>query len=498
MSLIDPSKRVATGSRRWQPGFAMLGIVLCLLAVQAAPAWAKSTERSKQKSAVEAERAQLRDKLSALKRDISKTESAKDSVADTLAASEEAISNANRSLRDLAAEQSQTEAKLLDLSQQQARLAQSVQAQQKRLALLLREQYVAGNEDRIKLLLSGDNPNRINRDLQYLGYVSQAQAKLIAALRADLQAIDVNKEAAQNAKDELEEIAQETRDQKAVLEKEKGRRTQLLSQLSSKLAAQRSEAVNLQQNEQRLAGLVDKLAKLIEEQKKADALAQEKRRKEQEARALEQREKLARSQAEKEKRRSLAASQPKERTDVVANRKASPGAAEPAEVAAKPLVHNEPVNEAKSEAKNEQKNELTPEAGARDGAFASLRGQLRLPVKGVLAARFGSKRADGPSWKGLFIRAAEGAEVKAVASGRVVFAEWLRGFGNLIIVDHGSQYMTIYGNNHALFKQAGDLIKIGDTIASAGNSGGNEQSGLYFEMRHQGRAFDPLSWVTTR
>jgi murein hydrolase activator len=506
MSLIDPSTRTATASRRWQPRFAVLGIMLCLLALQAAPALAKSTERSKQKGAVEAERAQLRDKLSALKRDISKTESAKDSVADTLAASEEAISNANRSLRDLAAEQSQTEAKMLDLSQQQVRLAQSVQAQQKRLALLLREQYVAGNEDRIKLLLSGDNPNRINRDLQYLGYVSQAQAKLIAALRADLQAIDANKEAAQNAKDELEEIAQETRDQKAVLEKEKGRRAQLLSQLSSKLAAQRSEAVNLQQNEQRLAGLVDKLAKLIEEQKKADALAQEKRRKEQEARALEQREKLARSQAEKEKRRSLAASQPKERTDIVTNRKASAGAAEPAEAAAKSLVHNEPVNEAKieaksearNEAKNEQKNELTPEAGARDGAFASLRGQLRLPVKGVLAARFGSKRADGPSWKGLFIRAAEGAEVKAVASGRVVFAEWLRGFGNLIIVDHGSQYMTIYGNNHALFKQAGDLIKIGDTIASAGNSGGNEQSGLYFEMRHQGRAFDPLGWVTTR
>ena len=117
-------------------------------------------------------------------------------------------------------------------------------------------------------------------------------------------------------------------------------------------------------------------------------------------------------------------------------------------------------------------------------------------MKGELLAKYGTKRGDGPSWKGLFIRAEEGAEVKTVADGQVVFADWLRGFGNLIIVDHGSQYMTIYGNNQAVLKRAGDTVRTGDVIASAGNSGGNEQSGLYFEMRHQGRAFDPSSWIT--
>ncbi|MDF3036509.1 MAG: putative peptidase, partial [Paucimonas sp.] len=76
--------------------------------------------------------------------------------------------------------------------------------------------------------------------------------------------------------------------------------------------------------------------------------------------------------------------------------------------------------------------------------------------------------------------------------------DWLRGFGNLIIVDHGNQYMTIYGNNQAVLKHAGDAVKVGDVIATAGNSGGNEQSGLYFEMRFQGRAFDPLQWVTLK
>ena len=86
-------------------------------------------------------------------------------------------------------------------------------------------------------------------------------------------------------------------------------------------------------------------------------------------------------------------------------------------------------------------------------------------------------------------------QIHAIAGGRVVFSDWLRGFGNLIIVDHGGQYMSIYGNNQSLLKRVGDAVKGGDAIASAGNSGGNEESGLYFELRHQGRAFDPATWV---
>ena len=119
-------------------------------------------------------------------------------------------------------------------------------------------------------------------------------------------------------------------------------------------------------------------------------------------------------------------------------------------------------------------------------------------MPGELVAKFGSKRRDGLSWKGWFIRESEGSDVRAVAAGRVVYADWLRGFGNLIIVDHGKQYMIIYGNNQAVLKRAGDLVKAGDVIANAGNSGGNEQSGLYFGMRHEGRAFDTLGWLTTR
>jgi septal ring factor EnvC (AmiA/AmiB activator) len=464
------------GGRPQRPHLlAQVLLVLCTVLALNAPASGQPvTERSKQKQVAERQREALQQKLNLLKRDIDRTEVAKGSAADALAASEGAISKANRALYELSEEQMHAEAALAQLVRQQAELSGVVNVQQAQLSKLMREQYVAGNEDRMKLLLSGDNPNRINRELQYMGYVSQAQARLIETLRVNLQAVRDNKAKTQNAKFELEEIAGEQRQQKAVLEQEKAKRATLLSSLSSKLTAQRREVGKIERDEQRLSGLVDKLAALIEAQKKAEAAA---RAKEREARRKEQLAGVKARAAERERRAALAKAHP-------AAKAAAPSAADAIDDDEPPAARNEVVPSAADD------NFGQP--------FSSLRGKLRLPVRGELIGKFGGKRGDGPAWKGLFIRAAEGSEVRAVAAGRVVYADWLRGFGNLIIVDHGKQYMTIYGNNQAVLKRAGDLVKAGDVIANAGNSGGNEQSGLYFEMRHEGRAFDPLGWVTTR
>jgi len=145
------------------------------------------------------------------------------------------------------------------------------------------------------------------------------------------------------------------------------------------------------------------------------------------------------------------------------------------------------------------KNQSLPDASANNSAFRKLKGKLRLPVIGELTNRFGRPRKDsGLSWKGLFIAAKEGGVVKAIAPGQVVYADWLRGFGNLLILDHGSGYMSLYGNNESLFRQVGDRLGAGETIASVGNSGGNPDSGLYFELRHKGKPFDPLPWVNLK
>ncbi len=141
-------------------------------------------------------------------------------------------------------------------------------------------------------------------------------------------------------------------------------------------------------------------------------------------------------------------------------------------------------------------NEQLPDDRFDGKPFEQLKGRLALPVIGEVANKFGSARPDSTVlWKGLLVRAATGQEVKAVAAGRVVFADWLRGFGNLLIIDHGKGYMSLYGNNETLYKQVGDILRGGDMVATVGSSGGNEDSGLYFELRHEGKPLDPVKWL---
>ncbi len=144
----------------------------------------------------------------------------------------------------------------------------------------------------------------------------------------------------------------------------------------------------------------------------------------------------------------------------------------------------------------EKLSNVLPDTRADSIPFKSLKGKLALPVKGKVRNKFGARRPESTlAWTGWFLRAAPSQPVKAVASGRVVYADWLRGFGNLLIIDHGQGYMSLYGNNETLYKQVGDSLHGGDIIAAVGSSGGNEDSGLYFELRFEGKPFDPGKWV---
>jgi murein hydrolase activator len=145
------------------------------------------------------------------------------------------------------------------------------------------------------------------------------------------------------------------------------------------------------------------------------------------------------------------------------------------------------------------RNDKLPDNRFDGSPFDQLKGKLTLPVRGEVTNRFGTKRPDSSvRWKGLFLRAPSGQAVKAIAAGQVVFADWLRGFGNLLIIDHGKGYMSLYGNNETLYKQVGDVLRGGDTVATIGNSGGNENFGLYFELRHESKPLDPMKWLATK
>jgi len=130
-------------------------------------------------------------------------------------------------------------------------------------------------------------------------------------------------------------------------------------------------------------------------------------------------------------------------------------------------------------------------------AFAKLRGKLSWPVAGKLVASFGQNRAGGVKWDGVLVSGAQGTAVRAVYHGRVVYADWLSGLGLLTIIDHGDGYLSLYGHNERLYKEVGERVTAGDTIATVGDSGGRSTPALYFEIRKAGRPIDPRPWFKT-
>jgi septal ring factor EnvC (AmiA/AmiB activator) len=135
-----------------------------------------------------------------------------------------------------------------------------------------------------------------------------------------------------------------------------------------------------------------------------------------------------------------------------------------------------------------------PELPANHAAIGK-GGRWHLPIQGRLIARFGSPKEVGDlRWRGIFLAAPEGQPIRAVARGRVAYADWLRGFGLLVVLDHGGGLMTLYGHNQSLYKGVGDLVEAGEAIAASGNTGGPAQAGLYFEVREHGEPRNPLDW----
>ena len=130
-------------------------------------------------------------------------------------------------------------------------------------------------------------------------------------------------------------------------------------------------------------------------------------------------------------------------------------------------------------------------------SFETLRGKLPWPVSGELQHHFGAFDDEAKlTMQGVLVKAPMGHRVRAIAHGRVIFADWLRGFGLMVIVDHGGGYMSLYGNNQSLQREPGEWVSVGDSVATVGDSGGKDGAGLYFEIRHHGRPVNPVKWCS--
>jgi len=379
----------------------------------------------------------LKRRLQTLQQEFRHTQANRQEAADDLRQSERAISTAVRQLRQLDGERQRTQGELKTLAQQSGTTEARIREQQSHLAQALKGAYQRGQGDALKRILNGGDPNQTARDLRYLAHLSRAQHAMIESLRADLAQLSALQQQTEQKSSELAQLQAAHEAEQKKLQADKLAREQVLRKLSVQIQQQQRQISTLKRDEQNLTKLVERLNRLMAQQAA--------------------RERAARIAKQKQAAAQKAAGQPRRPVAV---------------------------------------NTETPVAFRSDQPFSRLKGSLRLPVAGELMNRFGAPReGGGVNWRGLFIRSAQGTAVKAIAAGQVVFSEWLRGFGNLIIVDHGEGYMSLYSNNESLYKQVGERVQPGDAIASVGNSGGQPESGLYFEMRHQSRPLNPLLWV---
>ncbi len=376
----------------------------------------------------------LRGRIEKLSRDLSKSEESRSEVTDQLKTSEKAISEVNRTLTALTRDQAAIGRALAEMEMRIKEGRDDISREEALRDRLIRHQYMFGNTDAMRLVLGGDDVSLVERQLAYLGYVTRSRVSMIARLRvkiSQLAALDVE---AREKQTRLAANAEQQLKARATLVSERGNRQKVLGRLRADIDKNRREVGRLKRDENRLTKLIEQIAA-----------------------------ELAKQAESRDSRRG----EPRRKADE------SPRVRKPGEAVVDVV-----------------------DSGFVGRAFASLKGRLKLPIRGELTGKFGAQRKDGGvTWKGLFIRAEEGQPVKAVADGRVVYADWLRGYGNLVIVDHGAGYLSLYGHNESMNKQVGENTSAGEVIASVGSTGGALDSGVYFELRQDGKPFDPMRWV---
>ncbi|WP_085677968.1 MULTISPECIES: murein hydrolase activator EnvC [unclassified Pseudomonas] len=410
------------------------------------------------------ERAQTQQQLDATRQDIAelkktlgKLQEEKAGVQKDLKATETDIGNLEKQVEALQQELKKTEGELERLDTEKKKLQSARVEQQRLIAIQARSAYQNnGREEYLKLLLNQQNPEKFARTLSYYDYLSKARLEQLKAFNETLRQLASVEQDISRQQEQLLAQRADLDTRRQALDTERSKRQQVLAKLNSDVKDGDQKLQARQQDQADLA----KVLKTIEE-----TLARQARE------AEEARKKALLAQQEAEKRRqqeALAARADKEQEDAEPPKKAR--------TTLGPLVSSD--------------------GASYGGAFSAARGKLPWPVNGRLLARFGDARGNDvrAKWDGVMISASPGTQVHAVHGGRVVFADWLRGAGLLVILDHGNGYLSLYGHNQSLLKSAGDIVKAGEAISTVGDSGGQDSAGLYFAIRQQGRPTDPSQW----
>ncbi len=371
--------------------------------------------------------------IAAKQRAVQKQQQQRAALLNLLKQQEEAIAAAARQLRETETSLTQLNKQIADMNASIARLEQQRAAQERNLAAQLDAAFRQGEHSGLQFVLSGEEGQRGQRLQAYFGYLNQARQETIAQLKQTRAEVDAQKAELEDKQSQQQTLLYEQRAQQAKLEQARNERKKTLSGLESSIQQGQQQLSEMRANESRLRNSI------------ARAAAAAKARAEQEAREAE----------------------------AVRSRQ------------------KEATNKGTTYKPTENERSLM----SRTGGLGSPRGQAYWPVRGPTLHRYGEQLQGELRWKGMVIGASEGSEVKAIADGRVILADWLQGYGLVVVVEHGKGDMSLYGYNQSALVSTGTQVRAGQAIALVGNSGGQGRPSLYFEIRRQGQAVNPLPWL---
>jgi septal ring factor EnvC (AmiA/AmiB activator) len=411
-------------------------LALILLACLLTPAFAD------EKAATQKQLEAARSDVAELKKLLEKLQQDKSGVQKDLRKTETEMGELEKQVKELQKNLKDGEEEIQRLDQEKKKLHDARLEQQRLIGIQARAAYQSGRQEYLKLLLNQQNPEKFSRTLTYYDYLSEARMEQLATFNETLRQLANVEQEIVNQQNQLLEHKSALDARVERLAQARKERQLALAKLNQEYSARDRKLKARQQEQAQLA----RVLKTIEA-----TLARQAR------------------EAEQARQRALIAAREQQRSSTAAA--SNPGSG--------PLVSS---------------------GSTYGGPFAQARGKLPWPVDGRLVARYGTPRGTDArtKWDGVLIGASAGSQVRAVHGGRVVFADWLRGAGLLVILDHGNGYLSLYGHNQSLLRDAGDVVNAGEPIATVGTSGGQDTPALYFAIRQQGRPSDPAQWCRTQ
>ncbi|AHG20174.1 peptidase M37 [Chania multitudinisentens RB-25] len=391
-------------------------------------------------TAAESNQSQLKDlqqSIAEKEKAVKQQQQQRNSLQEQLKLQEKTIAQASRSLRDTQGTLTELGKDISGLNTSITKLQKQQATQQAMLAKQLEAAFRQGQHSALQLILSGEESQRSERMLAYFSYLNEARQQAIEALKQTQTQLAAQKNTLVAKQGQQKSLLNEQQTQQQTLEQARSARKKTLTSLEASLEKDQQRLVELRQNETRLR---DQIARA---------------------------EREARARAEREAREAA-----KVREQVRAKEQ-----------------------QAKKTGTRYQPSEGERSLMARTGGLGRPEGQAIWPVRGRIEYRFGEPLQGELRWKGMVISAAEGSEVKAIADGRVLMADWLQGYGLVVVIEHGKGDMSLYGYNQSALVSVGAQVRAGQPIALVGSSGGQGTPSLYFEIRRQGQAVNPLPWL---